>query len=278
MTTTSAPATRFLARPEGRIAYDVSGPDDAPLVVAVPGMVDVRATWRFTVPALLTAGFRVATMDLRGHGESDTTFTAHDDVAAAGDVVALVEALAPTGGRALLLGSSMGAAAAAYVAADRPGLVAGIALTGPFVRGGDLPLAARLGRDLALARPWGPAFWAWWQRRLFPGRRPDDLREYQAAARAALTRPGAWRAVQATTRTSHAPVGARLGEVRCPVLVVMGTADPDWKDAAQEAREIAAILSARLVLVDGAGHYPHAERPDVVTPEVVAFARETLGA
>ena len=108
-----APST-WTAR-EGRIAYDVTG--SGPLVVAVPGMGDLRSSYRHLAPALVAAGFRVATMDLRGHGDSDTTFAAYDDPAAASDVIALIEHL---GGPALVIGNSMGAAAAVIAAAENP--------------------------------------------------------------------------------------------------------------------------------------------------------------
>ncbi|MDQ1709948.1 MAG: hypothetical protein QOG49_1333 [Frankiaceae bacterium] len=121
--------TRWLTRPEGRIGYAVAGA--GPLVLCIPGMGDVRSAYRHVVPALVDAGFRVATMDLRGHGDSDATFSAYDDVAAASDAAALIEAL---GEPAILVGSSMGAGAAVLVAADRPELVSGLALVGPFVR------------------------------------------------------------------------------------------------------------------------------------------------
>ena len=75
MTTTST--THYLDRGEGRIAYDMTG--TGPLVVAVPGMGDLRSTYRHLAPALVEAGFRVATMDLRGHGDSDATFSRYDD-------------------------------------------------------------------------------------------------------------------------------------------------------------------------------------------------------
>src|SRR3712207_2030452 len=101
--------TTTVQRPEGRIAYDVTG--SGPLVVCIPGMGELRSAYRFTAPALAAAGFRVATMDLRGHGDSDTTFTRYDDVAAGEDALALVEHL---GGPAVLLGNSMGAGAAAW--------------------------------------------------------------------------------------------------------------------------------------------------------------------
>ncbi|MEV1205701.1 alpha/beta fold hydrolase, partial [Microbispora rosea] len=60
--------TEFLTIGDGEIAYDVTG--EGPLVVMVPGMGDSRRAYRFLVPALTAAGYRVATMDLRGHGES----------------------------------------------------------------------------------------------------------------------------------------------------------------------------------------------------------------
>src|ERR1700689_5114886 len=78
----------YLDRPEGRVAYDVAG--DGPLVVLVPGMGDLRTAYRFLAPALREAGYRVACTDLRGHGDSDTTFTSYGDVETAGDVIALI--------------------------------------------------------------------------------------------------------------------------------------------------------------------------------------------
>lgn len=128
-TTTQAEDTRFLDRPEGRIAYDVTG--DGPLVVCTPGMGDLRSLYRFLTPALVEAGYRVATADLRGHGDSDATFSTYDDVATGTDLIALVEHL---GGPAVLVGNSMSAGAAVWAAAEAPDLVSALVLTGPFVR------------------------------------------------------------------------------------------------------------------------------------------------
>jgi pimeloyl-ACP methyl ester carboxylesterase len=259
--------TRFLERPSGRIAYDVAG--SGPLVVCAHGLGDVRRIYRHLAPALVEAGYRVATLDLRGHGDSDTTFETYDDVAAGGDMLALVKHL--HGEPAVLVGNSISAGAAAWAAAERPEAVAGLVLIGPFVRDIPLGVLTRLGMRLALFRPWGPAAWTTYYERLYPGRTPDDLPAHVDAIRASLTRPGGWRAFLATTRTSHAPVEARLGEVRAPVLVVMGTADPDYPDPAAEARLVADRLHGDVLLVNGAGHYPQAERPDIVTPRIVDF-------
>ena len=51
----------------------------------------------------------------------------------------------------------------------------------------------------------------------------------------------------------------------------MGESDPDFGDTAAEARFIGERLDGRVVMVPSAGHYPHAEYPEVVTPEVVRF-------
>ena len=127
--TTKVLPTCYLNRPDGRIAYDIEG--DGPLVVLVPGMGDLRATYRFCAPALRKAGYRVACSDLRGHGDSDVTFASYGDVETAGDIAALVDHL---GGPAVVVGNSMGAGSAALASAERPDLVVGLVLIGPFVR------------------------------------------------------------------------------------------------------------------------------------------------
>lgn len=260
--------TRYLDRPEGRIAYDVTG--TGPLVVCVPGMGELRSSFRATVPALVAAGFRVVTVDLRGHGDSDATFSAYDDLAAGSDVVALVEHL---GGPAVLAGNSMGAGASVLAAAARPDLVAGLVLLGAFLRNPPTSALATAATRVLMGGPWAPRAWAAYLPSLYAGRRPEDFDAHRAAILASMRRPGHAAAFRRTTRTSHAPVEARLDDVRAPVLVVMGERDPDFADPAAEARWIAERLHGEVVLVPGSGHYPQVQDPDVVNPAVVAFAR-----
>jgi pimeloyl-ACP methyl ester carboxylesterase len=208
-------------------------------------------------------------MDLRGHGDSDTTFDAYDDVAAGTDVLALVKELG--GGPATLVGNSMGAGAVAWAAAEAPDLVDGLVLIGPFVRNPPAGRAAALAFRLLLLRPWGPSVWNAWYARLYPTRKPADFDAYRARLRASLRRPGRWAAFAATTRTSHAPVEARLAEVAERTLVVMGERDPDFKDPGAEAALVAERLGGQVLMVPDAGHYPHVEFPEVVNPAVLAF-------
>ena len=266
------PSTLILERPDGRIGYDVTG--EGPLVVCLPGMGELRSSYRFTVPAMAEAGFRVATMDLRGHGDSDAGFSAYDDVAAGADAIALIEQL---GGPAVLVGNSMGAGAAVWAAAERPDLVAGLALIGPFVRNPEMnPLMAWMFRA-TMSGPWATRMWLSYLPRLYPSRKPEDFAEHVGELRETLRRPGHAKAFRATTHTSHAPAAERLPQVAGkPALVIMGEKDPDFPDAPAEAAWIAEQLGAECVIVPGAGHYPQAEFPEQVNPALTAFCRKAL--
>jgi len=255
-----------VARGGGSIAVETTGA--GPLVVCVPGMGESRASFRHLVPGLVAAGYRVAVMDLRGHGDSSAGFGAYDDPAAAGDVLAVIDALG--GGPATIVGSSMGAAAAVLAAAGRPEAVARLVLIGPFVRDHG-SAATRLVLRVLLARPWGPAVWRGYYRSLFGRQRPADHDEHVARAHALLRRPGRWVAFQATARTSHAAAEAALPEVGAATLVVMGDRDRDFPDPEAEASWVAEALHGEYAMVDAAGHYPMAERPAEVLNAMLPF-------
>ena len=277
-TATPRETVRHLDRGAGRVAYDLQGPDlaQAPLVVLAPGMGDLRQVFRFNIDPLLAAGYRVATMDLRGQGDSDTTFDRFDDFAAASDLIALIEHL---GGPALLYANSMASAAAVVVAAQRPDLVAGLVLTGAFIRDQPSGKAMELLMKAALVRPWGPSMWMAYYAGLYKTRKPADFAGYKRSLRASMKRPGHWKAFQTLVRQlTHAKVEPYAAQVQAPALVVMGTKDPDFKDPSGEARFVAERLRGEAFLVDGAGHYPMTEFPEVVNPKVVEFARAVFGA
>jgi len=258
--------TSYLTRPEGRIGYDVDG--TGPLVVLVPGMGDLRGAYRFLAPALREAGYRVAATDLRGHGDSDNTFTSYGDVESAGDILALIEEL---GGPAVVVGNSMGAGAAALAAALAPERITGLVLVGPFVRNGEISAMQRLLLRLSMARPWAASAWKAYMPKLYAGRRPADFASYRDEVAASLRRPGYAKAFSLTTRTDHTPAQSRLGDVSAPTLVVMGELDPDFPNPKAEADWIAQTLHGDVVMVPEAGHYPQSQRPDVTTEAVVGF-------
>lgn len=259
--------TQHLQRPEGRIAYDVQG--TGALLVLVPGMGEPRSSYRHLAPRLVAEGYRVATVDLRGHGESDTGFSAYGDPQTAGDVSALIEHL---GGRAVIVGNSMAAGAAVIVAAEHPEQAAGLVLLGPFVRNPPTGTLLRAAFHAMTAPLWVARVWRAYLPSLSAGRKPDDFDAHRAAVYAAMRRPAYARAFSRTAReTDHAPAEAALPSVAAPVLVVMGDRDPDFKDPAGEARWIAERLHGQAVVVPDAGHYPQSQQPGATADAVLEF-------
>ncbi len=258
--------TTYLSRPEGRIAYDIAGA--GPLVVLVPGMGELRSAYRFLAPALVAAGYRVASTDLRGHGDSDTTFASYGDVDTASDVSALIEEL---GGPAVIVGNSMGAGAGVLVAAEHPELVSGLVLVGPWVRMGAVGALQLALFRVMMARPWVATAWKLYMPKLYAGRHPDDFEEYRDRLVANLHRPGYAKAFSLTTRTDHAPVEAHLADVTQPSMIIMGELDPDWSDPALEAAWIGEKVRGEVVMVPEAGHYPQSQQPEQTADAVVRF-------
>jgi pimeloyl-ACP methyl ester carboxylesterase len=124
---------------------------------------------------------------------------------------------------------------------------------------------------LALMRPWAIAAWSRYYASLYPTSPPADLDDYRARLRANLAEPGRLDALKAMIWSSKDSCEARIGEVKARTLVVMGSSDPDFSDPQAEAQWVAEHLHAQTLIVQGAGHYPHAEMPDRVTQPIVQF-------
>jgi pimeloyl-ACP methyl ester carboxylesterase len=262
---------RFLTLPDGELAYEVDGPADAPLVVCVHGMGSNRHAFRLLAPALVAAGFRVARLDSRGHGDSSLGWPAYDAEHVAEDVLALVRHL---GGPAILIGSSIGSAAITFAAASAPEEVAGLVLIGATATPTPPGLLLRLGLRAVLA---SPRLWITYYRSLFKAGRPADFAADTDRLLAQLRRPGRMAPVGGVIAPTSVWWTRRAADVRCPVLVVMGTRDPDFRDPAAEARAAAdAFDTAEVMMVDQAGHYPFQEVPDIVSPAIIRFAASAV--
>jgi pimeloyl-ACP methyl ester carboxylesterase len=260
-------STLMLARDGGRIAYDVQG--SGPLVICAPGMGDLRQTFRFLVPTLVEAGFRVATFDIRGHGESDLTFERYDDEAEASDILALIEHL---GGPATVVGNSMGSASGIIAAAQRPELVRGLVLAGAYARDPKVNPLMKALMWVALAPAWAASVWKSYLPSLYAGTPAVDQKEYLVTVIASLRAKGYGTGFSKTARTTtHAPAEAALPRVSAPAIVVMGTLDPDFKNPTEEANWLAERLHGTVFLVPESGHYPLAQRPELTNPAILEF-------
>jgi len=258
---------RTLELPDGTLAYDEQG--EGPLVVLVPGLGDLRQEYRYLAPRLAAAGYRAVSVDLRGHGGSSPRWPSYAADAFAADLVALIEHLG--GGPAAIVGNSFAADPAVRVAARRPELVSRLVLIGAFVRAAKVGPGMRALMRLLFTGPWRVRAWAWYYGTLFPGRKPEDFAAYRRALARNLAEPGRFEAVRALIFRNEPSVEAELGRLLAPTLAIMGSRDPDFPDPAAEAAWIAAQSRGEAAVIDGAGHYPFSERPDVTAERILAF-------
>ena len=256
----------FIDTNGGKLAIEVEG--DGPLVICSPGLGDTRDAFAPLADHLVASGYRVARIDLRGHGDSSARFDCYGDEAIADDLLTVIDTFG--GGPAVLAGASMSAAAAVIAAGRCPDKVAGLVLIGPFLRNGTSKFMRRV-LNVALLRPWGPFIWRASATKLWPGL-GDMASERAARSTTLVTRPGRWAAFRATAATDHSVVGPWIGRVRAPVVVVIGDADPDWKNPLAEAKWVASnFTGADTITVPGAGHAPMLERPGIVNPALSKF-------
>lgn len=267
----------FLLRDDGtRLAYTATGAPGAPLIVCIPGMGELRGGFARLAGILAGGGHRVASMDLRGHGDSDRARSGYSDEETARDALALIREL---GGPALVIGNSMGAAAAVLAADAEPTSVTGIVLLGPFVRERTGAAAAMTAALLAIALlpPWGRLVWTRYYRTLTPRPGLAAIATAQTAALDSLRRPGRMRALRRFARAGHAESGRRIERTKTPTLVIMGEADPDFADPGAEAAWIASATRGTSVMLPETGHYPQYERPDETADAIVAFLSDAGG-
>lgn len=261
----------YVSTDGGSLAVEITGAETDPLIICSPGMGDTRDAYAPLAKSLVSQGYRVATMDARGHGDSSAEFARYGDEATADDFLTVADEFSH-GAQVILAGASFGAAAATIAAAKKPERVGKIILFGPFLRNGMGVVGLWL-MPMMFAWPWGPAAWEMYAATLWPGLGAEGTKERAAVSKAHLTRPGRWAAFQATVKgLDHRVVAPYLERVRAPVLVVMGDKDPDWSKPVEEAEWVASNFSqVDTLIVSGAGHAPMFESPEVVAEKVVSF-------
>jgi 2-succinyl-6-hydroxy-2,4-cyclohexadiene-1-carboxylate synthase len=244
---------------------DVPGspPSVAEPLVLLHGFSGSRRTWEGLAAALAPAR-RVIAPDLPGHGESRGS----DLLSLDGTAALLLEALDRIGvGRFALAGYSMGGRLALRLALEMPERVTRLVLesASPGIEDA-VERSRRRAADEALARSIEEegvaAFVARWealplfatQARLPSGRR-DALRAIRLAQRA----EGLAASLRHAGVGTQPWLGARLGELAMPVLLVAG--EEDAKFTALARAMATAIRDVRVAILPGAGHAPHLERP-----------------
>jgi pimeloyl-ACP methyl ester carboxylesterase len=258
--------TMSFKQENGTIAYEDTLGNGAP-VLCLPGLGVTRQTYAPFVPELVAAGYRVITMDLRGQGESDAVWSDYSPEAIARDAVALLRHL--DDGPAVLFTNSYTGASAIWAAAEAPELFAAIVLSDPFAR--VMPRPNPVMRAATWAVQTFRPLWVMYWSSLYKSHQADPAEK--AALSANLAEPGRMDALRAMLAADVSVCEARSGEVRTPALVLMGTKDPDFPDPAAEAQLIAGRIGGTVAMIEGAGHYPHSERPAETAAAVATFLR-----
>ncbi len=260
--------THRIAREGGQIAYTDIG--TGPALLLIHGLGDTTRTWRHLTPRLVSAGYRVLELHVRGNGLSDATFEAYDAVAIAGDALAVLDAAHVD--RATIAGVSMGGAVAAWMAAEWPERVERMIFLNAFVR--DMPSDRWLKPVLGVlfADFWGAFMWKLYWKTLLPTA-PSDLEEEAEWLRQHLRGPGRLKALRAQIQASKQPVADRLAEVKVDTLIIMGGADPDYTDPREEGRIQAQLLGGQstVMVIDKVGHYPQVEATGAVLEAFASF-------
>ncbi|MDR7144813.1 alpha/beta hydrolase [Rhizobium sp. BE258] len=266
--------TQFIETEGGRVAFEDTGGNGS-IILAIPGMGDLRSEYRYLNPMMQQAGYRVITMDARGYGETTAKWSDYSARAVGRDAVAVLKKLGA--GSATILGNSFAAGSALWAAQDAPEQVNGVVLLGPIVRDLEVSFVQKLALGIGFAGPWRVGFWTMYWDSLFPTKKPADHIEVKAAITRNLQEPARMDALRAMINLSKADTAAILEKTKVPALIVMGTKDPDFKDAAAEAHTLARKLNAETMIVEGAGHYPHTEMAEQVTPRILSFVRSLAG-
>lgn len=254
----------------GAVTLGATVEGDGPALLLVHGFPLDRSIWQHQVATL--AGWRRVAPDLRGMGSSDAPAEGYAMAAYADDLARLLERLGVR--RAVVAGLSMGGYIAFELLRRHPSLVGGLVLC-------DTKAAAdtaegRKGRDdmIALARQSGAAAIA---EKMLPkllGRSTHQSQpQVVGQVREMIVRSpvagivGALRAMK--ERPDSTPL---LAGIDVPTLVVAGEEDELIPVAA--AREMAAAIpSASLELIPGAGHVPCLEAPAAVSRVLADFLK-----
>jgi pimeloyl-ACP methyl ester carboxylesterase len=270
-----------------------------PLVLFLHGFPEFWWTWQHQLRALSDAGFRAVAIDMRGYGASDKPPRGYDGYTLAGDVAGLIRALGERS--AVLVGSGYGGMVAWTTAAFHPRQVRALvavgaahplrlrtalladprgqlAAAGPLMRF-QLPRYEHvLTRDDALLvdvylRRWGGPGWV----------RSPDFDEVSRRFRTAMQIPQAafcalegYRWAFRSVLRLHGYRFVKLVQqpIVTPTLHLHGELDTAILPRTAQGSGRYVIARYEWRPIEGVGHFPHLEVPDLVTGEILRWIKE----
>jgi len=222
-------------------------------LVFVHGFTQTRHSWD-PLAASLRDRYESVTVDAPGHGQSGELRL---------DLVAAAATLAETAGRASVIGYSMGGRLALHLALAQPDVVQRLVLVSTTAgldawadreqrRLSDEQLAIEIERD-------GVAAFVerWLALPLFAGL---PRAAAQVDQRLTNTAAGLSSSLRLAGTGAQASLWSRVGELRMPVLVVVGAGDTKFVAIGERLHGL--IAGSELIEINGAGHTVHLEAPE----------------
>jgi pimeloyl-ACP methyl ester carboxylesterase len=278
--------------------FHVAEAGTGPLVLMLHGFPEFWYSWHHQLTALADAGFRAVAADLRGYGASDKPPRGYDGYTMAGDVAGLIRALGERS--AILVGAGYGGMLAWTTASFHPKMVRRLAVVGAAhplrMRAG---LAADPRGQLAAALPmvkfqmpryehvltrdnaamvgefltrWGGPDWV----------AGPEYAEYERHCREAMRIPQAAFCAMETyrwgVRSVLRPHGYRFVKllqepIVTPTLQLHGGLDTAVLPRTAQGSGRYVIAEYEWRLIPDAGHFLHVEKPDLVSGELVRWAK-----
>ena len=262
---------RIVDLPGGDVQVREDGPRGAPDVVLLHGFACSIRWWDGVVPAL-ARDHHVIRFDLLGHGGSEKPREGYGMESQARRIGAALDRMGVR--RATFVGHSMGGTVATALTQLRRPLVESLVIvdSSPGTHDGDLPFTARLGfvpvlgeairrvvPDAMISDGLESAFAPGYE---VPDQFVDDFRDMTYTS---------YDDSAAASRDYHEAGGLaeRLADDRVPLLVIFGA--EDQLIDAESAKDFRAVPGARVVVLEGAGHSPHVEKPAATARLIRSF-------
>jgi pimeloyl-ACP methyl ester carboxylesterase len=225
-------------------------------ILLIPGLLCDETVWKPTLAAL-NGKAKVADLST----QDDLTKMAED-------------CLAAHPGPLRVAGHSMGARVAMEMARVAPDRIEKLALLDTGIHAlkeGEKPRRDEIVRFAwdngmaALAERWLPGMV--WE----PNRQRPEVME--PLTEMVLSKTPALHERQIRALVNRPDAAAYLSQIACPVLLVVGRKDA-WSPVTQHEDMLGLLPSARLEIIESAGHFAPVERPESVTPILVNFLTE----
>jgi 3-oxoadipate enol-lactonase len=219
------------------------------------GLVDTLGIWKRLVPALEKRSV-VTRFDQRGHGESDAPAGPYTRKALAQDAIDVLDSLAVP--RATLIGHSMGGVVAMEAALQFPDRVNGLVLIGTTSQ-----CRSRVAD--------------WYERIALAGeeRGCDGLAQTIYGKESHQKIPGNAQGIAHVTRMLKSlcadPLTPHLKDIRCPVLLLVGEADPMGPKASEIIRDALPRGCATFEMIPERGHWLHLDSHEAVIDAINAW-------